>query len=145
MTDERVVTEAVEVVWNQGELDRIPEFYSESFVSHQPPLGVRWDPGHEGLRQLVSRTRAQFPDYHETIDDVVAAGDRVVLRLTNRGTDLGGSRSSPPSGRSFEVRDFMLVRVEGGRIAKQWGLVDLYSMYVQLGSIEPRQPTTCSR
>jgi predicted ester cyclase len=139
MDNERLVRDAIEVVWNRAELDRIPEFYAADFVSHQPALGLRWDPGHEGLRQLISRTKAQFPDYHETIEDAVASGDRVVLRLTNSGTDTGGTRSAAPTGRSFEVRDFMLVRMADGKIAEQWGLIDLYSMYIQLGIIEPRR------
>jgi steroid delta-isomerase-like uncharacterized protein len=134
--NEALERKTIDVIWNKGELDRLGEFYTDDFVSHQPKDSVRWDPGHEGLRRLISGTRARFPDYTETIEDAVAAGDRVVLRLTNRGTDTGGTRSSPASGRSFEVRDFMLVRMRDGKIAEQWGLIDLYSMYLQLGQIE---------
>lgn len=137
MTHEAMVRQAIDVIWNRAELDRLGEFYAPDFVSHQPPSGIRWEPGHEGLRKLITATKRQFPDYHETIEDAVASGDRVFLRLTNRGTDTGGTRSRPPTGRSFEVGDSMLVRIADGRIAEQWGLVDLYSMYVQLGMIEP--------
>lgn len=128
--NEAVVRGAIEAIWNNGELHRLPEFYREEFVSHQPAHGVPWRPGFEGLKRIVSGTRDRFPDYRETVEDAVAAGDRVVLRLTNRGTDR-------VTGRTFEVRDFMLVRMEQGRIAEQWGLVDLYSMYIQLGVVEP--------
>jgi predicted ester cyclase len=143
LTHESMVMDAIEVIWNRAELDRVGDFYTPGFVSHQPPTGIRWDPGHEGLRALITATKRQFPDYHETIEDCVASGDRVFLRLTNRGTDTGGTRSTQPTGRSFEVADSMLVRVEDdGRIAEQWGLVDLYSMYVQLGMVEPvRRPS----
>lgn len=142
MTNESLVTDAIDVIWNRAELHRLGDFYALDFVSHQPALGIRWDPGHEGLRKLITATKRQFPDYHETVEDCVASGDRVYLRLTNRGTDTGGTRSRPPSGRSFEVSDSMLVRIENGKIAEQWGLVDLYSMYVQLGLIEPVRPVT---
>lgn len=127
--NEALVRKAIAVIWNNAELDRLDEFYLEDFVSHQPPGTVRWDPGYEGLRRLINGTRSRFPDYREEIEDAVAAGDRVVLRLTNRGTDKD-------TGRTFEVRDFMLVRMQDGRIAEQWGLIDLYSMYLQLGFIE---------
>jgi predicted ester cyclase len=137
MSCESMVKAAIDVIWNDADLDRIPDFYSDDFVSHQPPLGIRWEPGHEGLRRLITATTRQFPDYHETIEDCVVSGDRVFLRLTNRGTDTGGTRSAAPTGRSFEVGDSMLVRIEGGKIAEQWGLVDLSSMYVRLGRIQP--------
>jgi steroid delta-isomerase-like uncharacterized protein len=140
--DAALVKDAIEVIWNRAELDRLAEFYREDFVSHQPSLGVPWDPGHEGLRKLITGTKRQFPDYHETIEDCVASGDRVFLRLTNRGTDTGGTQWTPPSGRSFEVSDYMLVRMQDGRIAEQWGMIDLYSMYVQLGLIQPRGSST---
>ena len=137
MSHESMVKEAIAVIWNRAELDRLGEFYATDFVSHQPPGGIKWEPGHAGLHKLITATKRQFPDYRETIEDCVASGDRVFLRLTNRGTDLGGTRSRPPTGRTFEVADSMLVRIEHGKIAEQWGLIDLYSMYVQLGLIEP--------
>lgn len=132
-----MVHEAIDVIWNRGELDRIPEFYTKDFVSHQPKEGFRWDPGHEGLRQLLTRTRARFSDYHENIEDSVASGDRVVLRLRNTGTLAADTAAGAP--KSFDVTDFMLVRIEDGKIAEQWGLIDLYGMYVQLGLIKPPQ------
>lgn len=137
MAYDSLVTEAIDIVWNRGELDRIPEFYSEDFVSHQPETGPRWDPGHEGLRRLITGLKKAYPDYHESIEDVVAAGDRVVLRLMNTGTLHQTSDNTSEQKKSFKVADFMLVRIEDGKIAEQWGLFDLYSMYVQLGYIDP--------
>lgn len=68
---------------------------------------------------------------------VVASGDRVVLRSTNTGTYSGALGTPELAGRGFEVADFMLVRMEDGLIAEQWGLFDLYSMFIQLGVMEP--------
>lgn len=112
MTHEALAREVIDVIWNRHELDRIPEFYTEDFVSHQPKDGFRWDPGQDGLRALLEVTRQMFPDYTENIEDAVAEGDRVVLRLRNTGTLAGTDKS-------FEVSDFMLVRIEDGRIAEQ--------------------------
>lgn len=134
MTHEQLVTEAIEVIWNRAELDRVEEFYAADFVSHQPESGLTWNPGPDGVREIVSNAKAMFPDYHESIQDVIAQGDRVVLRLWNTGTLAG---DGPHAGRTFAVDDYMVVRIADGRIAEQWGLIDLYSMYVQLGMIEP--------
>ncbi|RBY79418.1 hypothetical protein DQ239_07315 [Blastococcus sp. TF02-09] len=125
--NEEMVQDAIRVIWNDGDLDRIPESYTEDFVSHQPKEGFRWEPGRDGLRQLLTGTRKLFPDYHEHIEDCVASGDRVVLRLRNTGT-LSEAMAGGP-GKSFEVADFMLARVDGGKIAEQWGRFDLFGMY----------------
>ena len=134
MTHEAMVQEVIDVIWNKGQVERVRDYYSDDFISHQPEHGVVWNPGPEGVQEIVTRTRGHFPDYHEEIQDVIASGDRVVLRLKNTGTYAG---KGPMAGKSFEVADFMAVRIEDGKIAEQWGLFDLYSFHVQLGRIKP--------
>ena len=57
-------------------------------------------PGPGGVRQLVMNVRRAFPDLVETIDDLVAEGDRVALRLTLRGTHGGPFRGVEATGRA---------------------------------------------
>jgi predicted ester cyclase len=142
MTDEQrnaaLAREVIDIVWNRGEVDRIPDFYDEGFVSHQSSPGVAWPPGHEGVRMCVLAVRAIFPDYTETPELVVAQGDMVAMRMINRGTHTGlPAGGHAPTGRSFEAVDTMFVRCRDGRLVEQWGLFDLYALTCQLGIAEP--------
>jgi predicted ester cyclase len=69
------------------------------------------------------------------IHDMVAAGDRVAIRATYRGTDKGGFiPGMPATGKPFEMEAIYIVRVDDeGRIAEHWGVVDTIGTMAQLG------------
>jgi hypothetical protein len=54
------------------------------YVLHFPGLPAPVD--REGHKQLVMMFRNAFPDWQETIDAVVAEGNKVVICVTGRGT-----------------------------------------------------------
>ena len=60
------------------------------------------------------------------MDDIVAEGDRVVIRFTSTGTHRGAFAGIAPTGR------MAIVRVVGGKIVEQWGLPDLNGLLEQL-------------
>ena len=69
------------------------------------------------------------------IHDMVAAGDKVAIRATYRGTDKGGFiPGMPATGKTFAMDAIYLVRVnEQGQIAEHWGVVDTIGTMGQLG------------
>ncbi len=132
------VRQSIRVVWNAGQLDRIDEFYTESFQAHYPPAGPDWGQGREGLRNFVRLVRTGFPDYTEHIEDIHAVVDRVFVRMRNTGTHTGQLPISPtPTKKTIEVADFLHIRMEDGKIAEQWGVFDNFSMLLQLGLLQP--------
>ena len=66
---------------------------------------------------------------------MVAAGDKVAIRATYRGTDEGGFiPNMPATGRAFEMEAMYLVRLNNkGQIAEHWGVVDTVGTMGQLG------------
>ncbi|MPV38361.1 ester cyclase [Georgenia subflava] len=137
MNNSDIVRASIDAIWCRGELDRIPEFYTEDFVSHQPATpGFHWPPGHEGVREVVARMRTTFPDYHESPKFVISEGDLVAVHQLNTGTNTGDG-PFPPTGKRFEAIDAMVCKMRDGKIAEQWGLLDLYAIVVQLGVREP--------
>src|SRR5689334_11801804 len=58
--------------------------------------------GREGGRLVHRLAVSAFPDFHATIEDLIAEGDKVAARMIFRGTHTGGEfMGIPPSGRSF--------------------------------------------
>ncbi len=134
MTNEELVRTACQVVWTEGDVSRIGEFYAENFQANYPMTD--WGTGLEGAKNLALAIRAGFPDYRERIDELIDAGDRIVVRLTIQGTHLGDYGGLPATGRSVEFTDVTICRIENGRIVEQSGLSDLLTLFVQLGLIE---------
>ncbi|HEY1357952.1 MAG TPA: ester cyclase [Thermoleophilaceae bacterium] len=123
---------------NKGNLDIIDEVLSEDFVDHEEFPGL--EPNREGVKQFFAMFRAAFPDLRMEADDMVAEGDRVVARLTARGTHQGDFMGMPPSGKAVEVAVYDMLRFEDGKVAEHWGLFDAMTMMQQLGAIPEQAP-----
>src|SRR5919202_553510 len=120
-------------LWGQGDLGAIPELVSEDFVDHHPLRGA--PPGREGLAALVTTWRTAFPDMRETVEDLIAEGEKVVGRFTMRGTHSGEFMGVPATGRSVTMSGIDIVRVEGGKIVEFWYGEHLLELMQQLGAV----------
>jgi predicted ester cyclase len=120
-----------EEVWTRGNLGAVDEIFAPEFIGHHPgqPDWV----GPEGVKQAVTRTRSAFPDFAESVDDVVTDGDRVVTRFTASGTHLGPFRGMAPTGKPVSMAEMAIFRVVGNRIVEKWGLADQQGLLDQLG------------
>ena len=124
---------SIEDIFNTGNLDVADEVFAADYVDHDIPPGL---PANlEGFKQLVSMYRAAFPDLHITIEDVIAEGDKVVLRWVAKGTHQGDLMGIPPTNKQATVTGIDINRVAGGKIAEHWGNFDQMGMMQQLGLI----------
>ena len=107
----------LEEVINRGNVAVIDELSSPNFVDHSAPPGV--PAGNEGFKVFITVFRTAFPDLAYTIDDEIAEGDRVVERVTARGTMKGDFQGMPRLGQDSDlVRDpHHAVRKRQGRRA----------------------------
>jgi steroid delta-isomerase-like uncharacterized protein len=122
-------------IWNLGALDVVDEVIAEDYVGHIPAMPeIR---GADGFRQLITTYRAAYPDLHLTIEDVIASGDRVVVRWTSRGTNTGDLMGMPATGKSVVVPGISIFRFEDGKVAEEWEGFDTLGMMQQLGMGEP--------
>jgi predicted ester cyclase len=80
--------------------------------------------------------RAAFPDYSMRATHMVEEGDLLAARFEARGTQNGEFAGAAPTGRSFTVYGFDLLRVSNGRALEHWGSFDAAGMCQQLG-IDP--------
>ena len=126
----------IEEVWNQGKLGVVEEIYATDYVYHDPGNPQGWH-GQEGIRQAVSTYRAAYPDLHFAVEDVVAEGDRVVLRWTGTGTHQGNLMGIPPTGKHVTTPGMNLIRYEAGKAVEEWSGWDTLGMMQQIGVIPP--------
>jgi steroid delta-isomerase-like uncharacterized protein len=125
-----------EEVVSGGNLDFADQLLAPGYVLHFP--GVPGPVDSEGHKQLVMMFRNAFPDWHESVDDVIAEGDRVVIRVTGRGTHHGEFQGAPATGEQVSATGIGIGRIDGGRIAESWAAYDALGLMQQLGAV-PRQ------
>ncbi len=125
----------IEEVVNKGELAVIDELCAANFVDHSAPPGVA--PDREGYKQFFAMTHSAFPDFHSTLEDMFAEGDKVVQRFTARGTHKGEFMGIPPSGKQVTITGIAIHRITGGKIVEDWVNMDMLGMMQQLGVVPP--------
>lgn len=132
-TNLEIARSVSEEVWGKGNAALIDELYAENFVDLNPIPGV---PGtREGLKMQLVAYRQAFPDMNTTVNDMVAEGDKVVIRFTIRGTHTGDMMGIPPTGKSGEIAGITMLRLEDGKIVEEFSLADMMTLYQQLGLV----------
>jgi steroid delta-isomerase-like uncharacterized protein len=118
---------------NQGNLALASELLTSTYVNYLAPPGI--PPGPDGENQVLTMFRSAFPDGQVTLEDILAEGDRVAVRLTFSGTHQGEFMGIPPTGRSFTIVGMNVFRIEDGKIAENWPQLDMLGLMQQLGII----------
>jgi predicted ester cyclase len=127
---------AIDEVWSQGNLRVVAELYVPEFVSHQHSHpNVRDVRGIPALIAFVREIHEAFPDVHDTIDDQVAEGDKVVTRFTSSGTHRGVLLGLQPTNKRATWMGIAIDRIQEGKIVEEWVNWDLFGMMQQLGAI----------
>jgi steroid delta-isomerase-like uncharacterized protein len=111
----RRFNELVEEYWRTGDADAFDEVVAPDFVHHAPGL----PPDREGMKQALPMFRAAFPDMRLTVEDMIAEGDKVVDRVTVRGTHQGELMGIPASGTQVEFTEMHISRIADGKIVER--------------------------
>lgn len=120
---------------NKGNLvDIVDDLYAPDFVGYITglPEPVR---GREAQKSLIAAFFTAFPDLHETPEELIAEGDKVVIRESYRGTHQGDFQGIPPTGKQVTFTSVDIYRFAGGKIVEVWSQIDLLSLLQQLGVV----------
>jgi predicted ester cyclase len=88
------------------------------------------------MKQLHSALFTAVPDAHWAVEDLIAEGDKVVVRFTMRGTHHGEFMGIPPTGKVVTVRGIAICRFAGSKAVEYRSSVDLLGFLQQLGVIQ---------
>jgi steroid delta-isomerase-like uncharacterized protein len=96
--------------------------------------------GRDAYVRACKFLRGSFPDVNITIEDLVAEGDKIVMRYTERGTLTGGPfLGIDAGGQAYAKPGTTVYRVADGRLAESWGVEDTLGWFRQLGTM-PAMP-----
>ena len=133
MTDEENKAAArrfFEEGWNSGDPAQLKAFLADEFVSHNS-LNFAIQSSDEYCRGVVAY-RTAFPDLVTSVDDVIAEGDRVVVRGTDRGTHQAEFMGRAASGRLVTTTWIEIFRLESGKAVEGWVESDSKTLMDQL-------------
>jgi len=135
-TNKAIMQRVVEELLNMGNPAVADEIFATDFVYHNPVLPDFVDL--EGYKGLVAVIHTDFPDVHFAVEDMLAEGDKGVIRFTVTGTHLGEREGGlgPPTGRQVTWTGMMIYRFADGKIVECWWAYDVLGMMQQLTAPE---------
>lgn len=102
---------------NRRNLEVADVNFAPDFVDHGSDVPPGTPPGPQGAKQYVGGALKRFPDMHVTVEDVIAEGDKVVVRNTWQGTDRN-------SGKKLRFGGIVIWRVAEGKLAERWAYLE---------------------
>ena len=128
----------VEEVGNEGNLEVAEEIF-DHYLAHQSDGSVL-ERGPEDVKRFMGEFREAFPDFHTTIEDQIAEGDKVVTRWKMHGTHRGEFRGIEPTGKQIEITGIGIFRFsEEGKVVESWDNFDQLGMMQQFGVVTGQQ------
>jgi len=119
---------------NQGNEAVFDELVDPNIIENgEMPPGL--EPNREGVKQLFRMLRSAFPDLHFQVDEMIAADDKIVVRLTVSGTNEGSFMNMPPTGNKVSFKAVDIFRLANGKVVEHWGIEDNAKMMQQLGAM----------
>jgi steroid delta-isomerase-like uncharacterized protein len=117
--------------FNRGDMDALRKLFTDEALIY----GVL---GWGGLDKVIPIWR----ELHEAfaiqlqVESIIAEGDTVAVRYTERGTSVSSFRGAGPTGKSYEIVAMEWFIIEGGRIHRRWGARDSAAQSRQMGLAE---------
>ncbi|WP_053912981.1 ester cyclase family protein [Streptomyces sp. TP-A0875] len=115
-------------VFSRHRLDLAGRYYHQDYRHHNMRADAVPD-GLDAFKAFFADNIAAFPDLVTTVDHIVAVDDRVMVFVTWTGTLTGAWSGGGPSGLPLRMRTCDQFRIERGKVAEHWEVVD----YLDLG------------
>jgi ketosteroid isomerase-like protein len=98
---------------NRRDLSAADRNFAPDYLEHGPDATQGLPPGPQGPKQYLAGAFRRYSEFHVTIEDVIAEGDKVVVRNTWRATER-------ESGQKFEFSGMVIWRIADGKLAERW-------------------------
>jgi steroid delta-isomerase-like uncharacterized protein len=133
--NKQLVRRWFEEVWNQGQEETIDELFAAHGIGYG--LGDTDAPvqGPAGIKPFVRNLRGALPDIHMKIEDSIAEGDKVTVRITVEGTHKGGQLGVAPTGRRIKIAGVVIIRIANGQLVEGWNSWDQLGLLRQIGAL----------
>ena len=116
---------------NKKDLSPIEDIVAPNFIDHAHQLR-----GLEEYKQRLNMLIKAFPDFHETIEDIIAEGDKVWVRFKFSGTHKGEYHGLAPTGKKVTLEAVDIFRMVDGKAVEEWEIADALDSLKEIGAIE---------
>jgi steroid delta-isomerase-like uncharacterized protein len=127
-----LVRRFIDEIFVRGRPEAVDELLADDFISHT------WRSTGDGkgdLKRAMERLSTVLADSRFTVEDLIAEGDRVAVRVTAQATQVGEFMGVEPSGKSYSIGEVHIFRIRDGQVVEHWHQYDQLGMLQQLGAM----------
>jgi len=137
-TQNKVVVRKFFEAIDNGNLDIVKELVADDFAVQAPGLPEPW--GIDNLIQVIKTHYASFPDWTHVIEDIIAEGNKVAVKLTQNGTHKAEYEGIPATENKVIMPAMHLITIVDGKVKEWWVIEDYLGLYMQLGmELKPKE------
>jgi len=124
---------------NRGNAEIVKEMYAPDLKSYSPSGSTTPTSQNESF-ELTKAYFNAFPDLNQTIEELVASGDKVAIRFIARGTHKGDFQGIPATGNKMELSGTVILHIKDGKIIEERQDTDSLGFMMQLGmELRPKE------
>ena len=117
----------IKEIFEQGRREAVDELCADDFIGHTWGNADR-----DGLKAAMDRVSKGLADAHFEIEEMIAQGDQVAVRLTASARQVGEFMGMPASGLTYEIGEIHIFRTRDGKVAEHWHQFDSAGLMQQL-------------
>jgi steroid delta-isomerase-like uncharacterized protein len=123
-------------VWNEGRIQTVYDLLAPNGVARGQRGGSSEIRGPEEFAKFVHEIRGAFPDTTLQVEDILGAGDKVVIRWSAVMTHSGAAFGVPATGKSVRTQGVTIARIKDGKIIEGWDNWDQLGLLEQIGAFQ---------
>jgi len=132
-TNKTIFQRMFDEVMNKGNMAAVDELFVADYVMHDPVVSPMEVKGPEGFKQWAGMMlEPYFSDSLSAVEDIIAEGDKVVVRWAWGGTHASEFQGIPATGRRIAVTGLSIHRFVDGKFVESWASYDMMGMMAQL-------------
>lgn len=130
--NKQLLADFANAVFVKKDFSQLPQFMQQDYIQHNPlvPQGL------SGFQAFFADWFKAAPDWHYQLEKLVAEGDMVWAYGTYSGTHQGDWLGIPATGKHYSIHAVDIFRIENGKLAEHWDVLDTYGLFKQLGVIK---------
>jgi steroid delta-isomerase-like uncharacterized protein len=121
-----------EEIFVKKDFTQLNDLMREDYIQHNPLVKQ----GSKGFQEFFQIWFKASPDFKYELKQIVSEGDKVWAYGTYSGTHKGNWLGIPATGKSYKFDAVDIFRIQDGKLAEHWDVLDVYGLFKQLAVIK---------
>ncbi|HEU0072698.1 MAG TPA: ester cyclase [Dehalococcoidia bacterium] len=129
------VVRQIEAAWDSNQLDKLDALFVPGLIQHAAVAGL--PATLDNAKQMHQMSMQAMPDRRAQVQETIAEGDKVAVRVRLTGTNTGGFSwlGVPANGNKVDVEWISIYTLKDGKVTEHRAIMDIMGLMQQLGAI----------